>query len=183
MGFSVSWLAFTGKSKDEVLSALHLVDTGVLDEAAHGPMSVASFPHDWTIVFLNRFDHPFAEDSSLRLFSQGCTVIACHVEENIMFSSSELYEEGKMVWGAFHDAQQGVYHIEADGALPPAFDVIKTRMIADQTEKGGASADVDCVFDIPLKLATSYYGFEHDRSHYDWGEPRFTELRDRTSLQ
>ena len=88
MGFKITWLAFHGKSKSDVLYAMRLRDTHVPDEAAESPMCVASFPDDWTVIVLNQFAHPFAEDASLALFSQGCSLIACHVQEDLMFSAA-----------------------------------------------------------------------------------------------
>jgi hypothetical protein len=39
VGFSVSWIAFQSKGKDDVLSATGLVDTRLADEANEAAMS------------------------------------------------------------------------------------------------------------------------------------------------
>jgi hypothetical protein len=44
MGFSISWLAFQGKSKDDVLSLMSMVDTGKLDDVNESPVSAALLP-------------------------------------------------------------------------------------------------------------------------------------------
>jgi hypothetical protein len=183
MGFRISWLGFSGKEKDKVLGALHLIDTGVVEEVPESPISVASFPGDWTIVWLNRFDHPFAEDASLRLFSQGCTVIAVHVHEGIMFNSVECYHNGAPMWSVVHNAQEGMYDLQTEGAMPEPFAEIRARLTAEQDREGGTEAGVDYIFGIPVEMARALTGFQHDLWRYDWGEPRFTEANERETLQ
>ena len=178
MGFKICWLGFFGRSRDEVLAVLHLTDTGVVEGVPESPISVTSVPNGWTIVWLNRFDHPFAEDASLRLFSQGCTVIAVHVHEGIMFSGVELYRDGKPVWSVTHNAQEGTYDLQTEGSLPEAFAEIRARLTGEQDHEDRVDAEVDFIFDIPVELAMTLTGFRHDQWDYDWGELRFTQARE-----
>jgi len=178
VGFKISWLGFSGKSRDEVLATLHLTDTGVWDEANESPISVTSVPNGWTVVWFDRFDHPFAEDASLRLFSRGCTVVAVHVHEGIMFSGTELYRDGVPVWSVTHNAQEGMYDLQTEGTLPGALAEIRARLTDEQDREGGVDAGVDCIFDVPVELAMTLSGYRHDQWRYDWGEPRFTEARE-----
>ena len=180
MGFRIAWLAFHGRSREDVLTALHLADTGEHDEANESPMSLADFPDGWTVLWLNRFDHPFAEDASLRLFSQGCTVIAGHTHEGIMFGATELYRDGASVWAVFHDARQGIEHLETAGALPDGFEAIRKDAFAAQA---AGTDNVDHIIDIPFAMARALCGFQYDRYAYDWGEPRFTVVRHKSELQ
>ena len=182
MGFKITWLAFHDKSKADVLDSMHLRDTGIVDEANESPISGASFPKDWTIIWLNQFAHPFAEDASLMLFSQGCTVIACHVHDGTMFSAAQLYADGRQQWAVIRDFQAGEYHLEVDGHPPDNLLEIAERQTKHQREDSEASG-IDYMFEIPLELAESLCGFRHDLGRYDWGEPRFTELEERAELQ
>jgi hypothetical protein len=178
MGFKISWLGFSGKGRDEVLAALHLTDTGIVEEVPECAISIASVPNDWTIVWFNRFDHPFAEDASLRLFSQGCTVIAVHVHEGIMFSCVELYRNGAPIWSVAHNAQEHMDDLQTEGTLPEMFAEIRARLTARQDNESA-----DYIFDIPIEMARALCGFRHDRLHFDWGEPRFTEATEQETLQ
>jgi hypothetical protein len=177
MGFKIAWLGFSGKESRDVLRLLHLADTGIVDEANESPVSVAALPNGWTIVWLDRFDHPFAEDASLRLFSQGCTVVAVHVHEGIMFCAAELYRDGAPVWSVVHNAQESLYDLQTEGDLPAAFAEIRARLTTDQDGDGGDEAVVDHIFDIPVETAMALCGFRHDLTQYDWGVPHFTEAR------
>ncbi len=69
------------------------------------------------------------------------------------------------------------YHLAADGTPPPLLDTIHTEMKAAQDEQGGADADVDWLFEVPLMLATALSGFRHDEEALLSGETlSFTEL-------
>ena len=182
MGFRIAWLAFSGKSKNDVLASLRAVDTNEPDEANEAPMSVASLPGDWTIVWLNRFDHPFAEDASLHLFSRGCMLMAVHVHEGTMFSAVQMYQNCKRQWAVFRDFQAGEFHLEVLGNPPAKFADIANRQTKFHREDSKASG-IDYMFEIPLELAESLCGFRHDLTRYDWGGPKFTELRDRSEMQ
>lgn len=177
MGFKISWLAFSGKSKSDVLASMHVADTAVPDEATEGPMSVADFPDNWTIVWLNSFNHPLAEDASLRRLSTDCTLIASHVHEGIMFSAAQLYREGKLVWSISHDSSEGIYNLNSKGELPTEFAAVKDTLLAKQRAQPDGPMSVDYVFNIPLDTAKSLCGFQHDRWKYEWGRPNFTELK------
>ncbi len=180
MGFKISWLAISGRSKADVLASLDLVDTGERDEANESPISVAEFPGDWTVLFLNSFLHPLTEEAFLSELSAGCTVIVGQVHEGIMYCSAALYENGRMVWGVAHDAQEDRYHLETEGALPSALTDIREHLKQKQDIEGGETAPVDYIFNVPVDLAKSICGFEYCRWRYDWGEPNFTRAAERT---
>lgn len=175
MGFKISWLAFSGKNKDDILASMGLVDTGVIDEANESPISVAEFPGDWTIIFLNPFLHPLTEEASLSELSKHCTVLAGQVHEGIMYCSATQYKNGKMIWSVAHDAQEDLYHLETEGTLPSMYDDVRERLKQEQDAAGGETAPVDCMFNVPVDLAKSICGFEYCRWRYDWGEPKFTK--------
>ena len=177
MGFKISWLAFFGKEKTDVLASMHLVDTGIHEEAIESPICAASFPKDWTVLFLNEFLHPLTEDPSLETLSKDCTVICGQVHEGIMYSSACLYERGTLLWSVSHDAQTDLYNLEIEGELPESFADIKKQCVVQQDNAGGKTAGVDYMFNVPVDLAKSICGFEYCRWRYDWGEPHFTELK------
>jgi len=181
MGFKITWLAFHGKDKANVLDSMHLRDTGIVDEAMEVPICGASFPNDWTIIWLNQFAHPFGEDASLMLLSRACSVIACHIHEGTMFVAVQVYKDSKQQWAVIHDAQAGEFHLEVDGRPPGSLLEIAERRTKQQREDGEASG-IDYMFEIPLDVAESLCGFRHDLRRYDWGEPRFTELEERAEL-
>jgi hypothetical protein len=55
--------------------------------------------------------------------------------------------------------------LSKDGVLPPSFAAIREEMEQAQIAAGGDEADVDYIFEIPLKLAKNLVGFKHDEEY------------------
>lgn len=177
MGYSIAWIAVRGKSKDEILAQLSLADTGEPDEANESPVSGAALPDGGYLLFFKDMAHPATQAPGMRRLSAGCEALGCQVEEHVMASAAFLYKHGAKVWDVVHLAEEGLYHLEVNGAPPPLLDTIHTEMKATQDEEGGNDADVDCLFEVPLMLATALCGYRHDESALLTGETLgFTEL-------
>lgn len=177
MGYSIAWIAVRGMTKDEVLARLSLADTGEPDEANASPVSGATLPGGGYLLFFNDMAHPATQAPNMARLSQGGEALGCQVEEHVMASASFLYRDGVKLWDVTHLAEEGVYHLAVDGAPPPLLDTIHTEMKAAQDEQGGADADVDWLFEVPVMLATALSGFRHDEEALLSGEtPAFTEL-------
>jgi hypothetical protein len=183
MGYSICWLAFHGCSKEQALEATQLQETGEPDEANESPQSGASFPNDWYVIFLNQHDHPLALDDSLSQLSHTCQIVACHIEEHVMYSSCCEYRDGKELWSVSHNAQKDLWDLKADGEIPDWFADIKNEAWKQQEIENAQSAEVDFIFDVPLLMAEKICGHKHDRWKYDWGEPTFTVLSGTTPRQ
>lgn len=177
MGYSIAWIAVRGKTKDEILARLALADTGQPDDANESPVSGAALPGGGYLVFFNDMAHPATQAPSMALLSAGCEALGCQVEEHVMASAAFLYRDGVKAWDVVHLAEQGLYHLAVDGTPPALLDTIHREMKATQDEQGGAEADVDCLFEVPLMLATALFGYRHDEAALLSGETlRFTEL-------
>jgi hypothetical protein len=202
VGFSISWTAFKGLQKADVLTRTGFRDTAILDEANESPFSIAELPTGWTVLFSNDFDYGSAEH--LTAPSNGVTVVACQVEEHVGFSAAHCYEDSRELWSVWHDSQHGIRDLSTRGALPPEFAAIRDRLSARQDQGEGMWArkpdpsdpfivmlqqagtkivlgedrwmPTDFIFDVPVELAASLTGYRHDRAKFDWGQPRFTRL-------
>ena len=69
-----------------------------------------------------------------------------------------------------------MYHLEAQGQLPPNFESIRSECLAEQDAEGGEEAEVDFVFEIPTRLAREITGFKHDEAIADVDQPSFENL-------
>ena len=176
MGFKISWVAFQNMTRDEVLATAGLRDTRVRDEANEFPLSGAQVP-GWYILFAN--DFTFASTDQLALLSRCCTVMGVQVHEGIMVSTARAFGAGEEMWSISHASDQGVFDLDTTGLLPIEFEAIRDRLIAEQQAAGGAAADVDYLFDIPVEMAAAVCGYRHDRWKFEWGEPQFTVLEAR----
>ena len=180
MGFRICWLGFSGKEKADILGALRAQDTGIWDEANESPFSVASLPNDWTIIWLNRFDHSLASAASIQSLSKNCTLVTAHVNEGAMFSSTQLHTDGARSWSISHNAQKGIYDLQTDGTLPDCYSEISARLTGKQDKSGEDKGQVDYIFDVPVEVAKSICGYRYNLCRYDWGEPYFTTLEERS---
>jgi hypothetical protein len=205
MGYSISWIAFKGLSKADVLARCGYREGGREDEDNESATSFTELPTGWSIVFSQDIDHGAAEH--LAPLSSGATVAACQVEEHVMYSAVHCAVGGRILWSVRHVGEQGDgYDLSVDGTPPPELAPIKARLNAEQdAEKGfelnelgpqsrlwglfkkfaGAKKTsplkvrhwkVDYGFDIPVELAREITGYRHDRVEFDWGKPRFTTL-------
>ena len=80
-----------------------------------------------------------------------------------MNSLSSSWIDGVEQWSVFHDAQQGIKHLEATGRLPDQFKPIRVRLFAEQ----GDIEDTDYIFDIPIELFVALGGVRYDRDIED----------------
>jgi len=139
--------------------------TGGFAEYAEYPLSAAELPSGWFLLVARGCDHAILESEVLaRLSEDGCHVVACSVEEHVMYCSAEEWRAGARLWGAQHDAQKGMLHLKSDGSPPVGFDEVQRTYADHQRAEGGEKADVDYYFEIPLQTAKSIVGFKHDEA-------------------
>jgi hypothetical protein len=176
MGYSIAYVAFQNKSREEVLALTGLADTGEVDGANESPVAGASLPNGWYVLFLNDYDHPLIAPRALLAFSRVCRLLACQVEEHVMASSAAGYESGQRIWSTTHQSDKGRYNLEVQGSPPESFGAVRAALVKKQDDAGGEKADVDYVFDIPVELVTQLCSYRYDKWKFDWGQPVFTTL-------
>jgi hypothetical protein len=174
LGFKISWIAFRGLTKPDLLQIISGTDTGIVDEANAAPFSLAEIATGWSILFAN--DFYFLSEQRLEFYSANCALVACQVHEGIMVSAACAYENGKEQWLINHEAELGIRNLDVYGSPPPDFATIRDRLTKQQEEDDGDGLPVDYFFDIPVETATSLCGYRHDRWKFDWGKPNFTAL-------
>jgi hypothetical protein len=163
VGYSISWIAFQGKGKDDVLSLMGLVDTGEADRTRRSPVSGAALPTGWYVLFFNEYS--FITPGRLAKLSAGCVVVACEVEEHVGASASFLYKDGRHVWTVTHEPDAGSHDLSVDGDPPGVFPRVRDSVLREQ----------DHAFEIPVQLAAELCGYWHDRWKVGY-EPRFSRL-------
>ena len=166
MGFSVSWIAFKGVPKPEVLAVLGLRDTGIVSDLPEEPFQTAVLPDGWTVVFANHV--MFAAPDRLQELSRHHIVVGCMVEEHAMVSMSACYAQGQSVWEVVHDDASTPPGLAVSGQPPPALADIRERLTPVRDDS------VSYGFDIPIELARTVCGYRHDMCRFPWGEITYT---------
>ena len=176
MGFSVTWVAVREENAQELLENLALSPTGETEEFPESLISSAKLDTGWRVIWYNKYGCPFLQPDKLRDLSKGHDLLMCLVEEHVMASSSELWSSGKRLWWISHEGEDGPKGLSSDGALPECFDAIRNELEEAQRADGGADAEVDHIFDVPLRVAKELVGFKHDEDCPGMKEGRFAVL-------
>ena len=162
MGFAISWLALKGKAPGNVREELGFSETDNHEEFPESKINACNLSNEWYLIYINKCESSFVSDKVLGPLSNGCEVIACVIEEHVMYSRAQYWRSGNKVWQVVHDAQQGMLDLEYEGQLPENFDSIRASSFSEQELEGGEEAEVDYIFDVPLLLAETITGFKHD---------------------
>lgn len=176
MGFSLSWLAARGKPPETVLAELELRATGVAGIPGESPALGATTATDWYLIVLDGAEHRLIGAAVVARLSRGCEVLTCTVEEHVMFSQATGWRDGREEWRVTHRGEDGPVGLDAQGVLPELFPGIRDDLTARQAADGGADADVDHLFDIPVVLVQAFIGFRHDADGPDGETPAFEVL-------
>jgi hypothetical protein len=162
MGFAITWCAVPEAAADGFLHRLGLTDTGETEEVPDSLIGVARLDTGWRLLWYNEYDYPFLSEAQRQDHSRHHDLLYCLVEEHCMASSSEFWSLGSRMWWISHEGINGPKGLDYSGALPNHFQQTRSEMEAAQKESGGDKADVDYLFEIPLRVAKSITGFKHD---------------------
>lgn len=165
MGFVISWIACDGKSPELLHEELGCRTSGELGEPFDYPLVGRILPSGWYVMVANRYDHAIVSAPVLSRVSQGCCVIACSIEEHVMYCASSLWRDGEKCWGLEHQGdREDVTDLTVTGNPPEAFRQIRQAYADKQADEPPGRDRVDWFFEIPLELAGNATGFRHDNA-------------------
>jgi hypothetical protein len=162
MGYALSWVAIKGRSTEELRKILGFKATGKHDNYGEHALVGRQLPNGWYILIANACDDRITKSKLLTELSKGCQVVACSIEEHVMFSSCACWNKGKKVWSVRHNGDRGTFDIVSSGKLPENYSSLKHELIEKQKTEGGENAEVDYVFELPLQMAKQLVEFKHD---------------------
>ena len=171
MGFSISWLAVKTDDTDRLFEIAGVSPTTESDEWLESDFSGSGLQDGWYFFQAQGCDHPIISGESLSRISTLGETIACSVEEHVMVSIAEGWNEGARSWTIVHNAQEGMFDLSANGELPAHYEAIKDEFVSKQNAEGGEEADVDFIFDIPPQVAKKICGYKHDEGTPPWIPP------------
>lgn len=175
MGASMSWLVCDAKHLDSLKSLLGAIETSDRDAMS---LCVTITPDDRAFIYEARGRRwTFDQDEERRRLSIGRDVVFCMLEEHVMASEIANWNDGVEVWRVEHDSEQGIYHLDARGDLPPSFEAVRKARFDEQDRGGGEGCDVDFIFSVPMDLAAELTGYdggsdEPEGEYQDWACPQ-----------
>jgi hypothetical protein len=162
MGYAISWLAVKEAASKPLLRSLGLTPTGEVADYGESLFTGRELSTGWFILVINRCEHEFLQPKRLESLSSVAEVIACSMEEHVMWSVAELWRGGDQIWRIEHDAQTSMSHISTSGLVPDGYSGIEREFVEKQRQAGGENSDTDYFFEIPLQTAKLIVGFKHD---------------------
>jgi hypothetical protein len=166
MGVSLAWVGVQAMSAAEVQATLGLTDTGSTGNYYDFPMGGVVIPNNWYLLAAKPCDHAIRSEPILSELSARSSVMACSIEEHVMFMSAALWRGGREVWSVQHrGGDYGETDLVVKGSPPDTFESLRARCFAAQESASAADIRVDYVADIPLELARSFVGFRHDMAN------------------
>ena len=162
MGVSISWTAVHSDDSDRIHELIQANPTGETDEYFESQLAAAPLRAGWYLIVGQGCENSIVSSETLKALSDLGPVVGCSIEEHVMFSSAECWNSNSRIWSLVHNSEEGIYHLDESGTLPETFEAIKSQAISEQDREGGADADVDVIFDVPLSMAKSLVGFKHD---------------------
>ncbi len=162
MGSSLSWIAVKGRTPEEVRKILGVRGTGKHGNYGEHVLVGRQLPSGWHILIANVCDDKITKSKLLTELSKGSQIVACSIEEHVMFSSCAYWNKGRKVWFVRHNGDRGTFDITNSGKLPESYSLLKSEYIEKQKSEGGENAEVDFIFELPLQMAKQIVGFKHD---------------------
>jgi hypothetical protein len=174
MGYNMSWILVDGIDQDALYEALDLAPTDKIPHwselgTSRVPLAGATLKSGWCAVFAKYalvMDITTAtEPLRLTRLPERSRSFICVKLEHAMVSYSSLWQGGRYTWQIRHDSDQGVWHLEISGDLPPEFagvrDTALQKQRAEEERREPAGLGVDYVFDVPLDVAAMLTGFRY----------------------
>jgi len=175
MGVSLAWIGVQAMAAKDVQGALGLVETGASGSLYDFPIAGMALSNGCYLLTATPCDHAICSEPVLSGLSTKASIVACSIEEHVMFMSAALWRHGEAIWSVQHrGGDYGDTDLVVEGALPENFAELRARCFAAQESAGGNG--VDYVADIPLLLAKSIVGFKHDETNTEIDE-NFRALR------
>jgi hypothetical protein len=156
MGYRVLLIAVTGKEPATIHDEYAVTPTAEHEEIPESPVTGALLPGGGYLLYIN--DDIVPDDCVLTRLSKGASLIACYANETVMDSLACEWVDGVEKWTVYHDAQQGIEHLEVKGDPPPQLASIRDRLLTQQKD----SENVDYIFDIPVELFVSLGGIRYN---------------------
>lgn len=164
MGYAITWCAVREEGAEQLLAHFGLLATDKTEDDPESSFSTAKLRTGWRLIWSNQYACPILA-KKVATFAGPQEVLLCRIEEHVMASSSELWTGGRRKWWVSHEGEDGPKGLDSEGDLPKCFASIRDEMEQAQRTEGGDDANVDLIFEIPLKIAQSLVGFKHDENY------------------
>ncbi|HVR66558.1 MAG TPA: hypothetical protein VMT98_07945 [Verrucomicrobiae bacterium] len=162
MGYAVSWLAFDGADHGTVLRRIGVSETSEPGRIGEAKFLGGVLPTGWFLIAARGCDHALIGKDTLAIVSQDRDVVACSIEEHVMYCSCALWRDGNRQWLLQHRGDKSLSDLEVSGNAPPNLAALRADADATQAREKDKALTVDWYFELVADLAKGMTGFRHD---------------------
>lgn len=164
MGFRICYLAARLEPAEMVRGLDLEISQSQSDMPADEWWTARLIKSGWTVLWAEDETFGIKSRDLIAALSEKAGLFHCHVNETVMWSSSEFWSHGGSIWKVSHAGDgEDRFDLNTEGDPPSEFSTVRDRCFKAQNTED----DVDHVFDIPLELARINIDF----SHGDFLEP------------
>lgn len=164
MGFRVSWIARTGDSTQELLSALNLIPTGERDDFAdigHCLLQLPSNDPPCVLLIASGTDHYMDLNATHAQFlsrdDHECIYFWC--SDTVMMTQLISFRDGKEAWSITYNCEDEAMRPAMSGDVPEkAYELLEALRAEAETGNGG-----DYLYELTADLGLYLVGFRHDQ--------------------
>jgi hypothetical protein len=159
-----SWVAVQGASKDALIEALGLEETG--EEADPGSREAEFYigerPNGWVVVFSE--DVEWGDQARVIDLSRFGPAVGLQFEDKVEMTATACGATDGVVLWRVHHVNDPLYRLDVTGDPPPELEAIRARQFREQEEDGGEDSDADFIHDIPIEVAKAACGYRADEA-------------------
>jgi len=184
MGYSIAWVAVKNMPLKKMLDCLRLEATAQTGTYARERYTGHELQQGWYLIVGRGCNSSVIASSNLAELSMSADVVACSVEEHVMFSSAEYWSHGHQRWRVEHAAERSPSDIKTTGLPPNSLNPL-VRSAEESRGREPLSEqryEVDYHFSVPLHLAKELTGFMHDEEHPSLNYDGFSVFKKRSAL-
>jgi hypothetical protein len=148
-GLLIGMARSAGEKTEIIHQQLGLTGTGDFCDYGDAPVVGRQLPSGWYVIVVKGCDHKLISDVIVQQISSNCSVIACSIEEHVMFSSAAQWSDGQKEWAIQHrGGDYGPTDLSFEGDPPPLFSELREHYGSRQNAEGIKS----CVFHYEVEF-------------------------------
>ncbi|SMR82318.1 hypothetical protein SAMN04488030_2667 [Aliiroseovarius halocynthiae] len=158
MGYRGDYIA-TPRTPEDVALALDLILLGPADDPSNASAWIGRLKNGWTVFVPDCEGYCDLMRNALRGMSEDVDVLACSVNETVMFAEATGYHKGLKHWHVSYtsDVEQNEEPLVEEGLLPASAAALKSALRAETAPSEG-----DDLFEYPIRIFESETGYCYD---------------------
>jgi hypothetical protein len=165
MGAAMTYVVVKDKPDSALMESLKISELGdgdyIHDLYGSDDITCCLFESGWHVITNYGNPDDLIAPAILKRLSAGTKLVACEVEEHVMYSAAEGWGNGVQIWKVVHDSQEAENHLVTSGVMPKGYDALADYLKQRQSEPMAC----DYLFSVAPELVNNIAGFEYLGNH------------------